>query len=206
MAMMIGLAQGSASRQAVAAAASAIFRSRDNVAVNSNINGIQTHEQVRAEVEILAGPSLGIGGLCKILREGGYNDLAATISNTHRMRKVDAHPPSAIARRVAAALEKLGFGRGDVEGIAPAMKVADDVDNHDDLHGDNEFRCDSNDNNDNKDILGDLVGDWTSIENPKIKVMRLPMGSYVSFEPSLGTLTKITECDDSVEVKWLSTG
>ena len=50
----------------------------------------------------------------------------------------------------------------------------------------------------NTSILDNLIGEWTSMENTSIKVIYLPTGPYVSFDPGLVTFTKLAVCGDSV--------
>ena len=66
---------------------------------------LSTHEDIVRAVEEVWGPGLGIGDICRRLRAGGYGDLASTVSNIHRHRKVAAHP--LLPARLRSALEQI---------------------------------------------------------------------------------------------------
>ena len=105
-ALMLGLACGNASRQVVAASATAVIRTMRDA---TGKECIDLNEKIKAEVEIAAGPALGIGALCRLLKDNGYSDLAGMVSCTNDRRKQQAHPPCDLGRRVAAALAKIGL-------------------------------------------------------------------------------------------------
>ena len=52
----------------------------------------------------------------------------------------------------------------------------------------------------NTSIFDNLIGEWTSMDNTSIKVLYLPTGPYVSFDPGLVTFTKLAVRGDSVTV------
>ena len=85
------------SRHVVAAVASAMWRlEHQRAGTHPPDDCILEHEALKAVAEIECGRQLGIAELCKLLKSGGYTDLAQQVSTVHRFRKADAHPPCAL--------------------------------------------------------------------------------------------------------------
>ena len=113
--LMMAVVEAKGSRQVVAAVASALLRAGgddtekdggDRMAKMA-VQNLDLHEEVIAIVEEAYGPGLGIGTVCKRLRDGGYSDVANSVSSIHRGRKLAAHPLGCMASRLRVALQQL---------------------------------------------------------------------------------------------------
>ena len=88
-----------ASRQVAAAVASALWRLATpspqvptTSASGMTVQHLAEHEEILLAVKEELGYSCGIGETCKMLRLGGFCDIASGVSNQHRCRKMVAHP------------------------------------------------------------------------------------------------------------------
>ena len=116
---------GGASRQVAAAVASALWKlatCTPGCDLEDAHQHLSLHEQIVSAVEVELGPGYGIGSVCKKLRDAGYADLASTVSNVHRRRKLAAHPPGDVLCRLRAALKqcKSAVTEGAAESAPPA--------------------------------------------------------------------------------------
>ena len=112
--LMMAVVEAKRSRQVVAAVASALLRAGSDDTeqdcggrlAKMAVQKLDLHEEVIAIVEESFGPGLGIGTVCKRLRDGGYTDVANSVSSIHRGRKQAAHPMGCMASGSRAALQQ----------------------------------------------------------------------------------------------------
>jgi len=114
--IMVAVVEANASRQVVAAVASALLRTGGEQAnldgsgknAKQTVHQLEVHEQVIATVEEAMGPNIGIGSACRALRDGGFSEVAGAISNMHRSRMMAAHPCGSLPGRVKSAFQAIG--------------------------------------------------------------------------------------------------
>ena len=122
--LMMAVVEANGSRQVVAAVASALFRTGGEDAdlgdsskyEKQTVQQLELHEQVLGVVEEYLGPGVGIGMTCRKLREGGYFDLASTVSGVRRNRRMAAHPTTSLTTRLKSALQNLVANVQEVNG------------------------------------------------------------------------------------------
>ena len=179
-------ASGGGTRQALAACLSAGIhcvlsvggsapRQEALQAQSSLVSHLSLHEELLDEAEKLLGRRIGIGELCKLLKQHDWSTLATNLSNQHRCRKLAAHPKCNL-------LEQLRTALGQICGPTSGSLATPT----------------------NDTVIDSLVGEWTSIDNPSIKVILLPSGVYVSFDPNFQMFSKIDRSDDLVTVNGYS--
>ena len=104
-AIMHGLASGWATRQAVAAAASAILRTHRGDQRGDGRH-LSMQEMLKAVAKDFFGHEVGISQVVKHLRLNELADLAKAVTAQHECRDLAAHPAGDLDVRVRLAFEK----------------------------------------------------------------------------------------------------
>ena len=86
--LLVAVVKSGASRHVVAAVSCALFRSVvESDSAIKVVNELMVHEELATVVEQELGPGVGIGEVCRRLKNGGFENLAASVSQQHRARK-----------------------------------------------------------------------------------------------------------------------
>ena len=104
-AIMHGLASGGATRQGVAASASAILRTHRGDQRGDGLH-LSMQEKLKAVAQDFFGHEVGISQVVKHLRVDEHADLAKAVIAQHKCRNLAAHPAGDLDVRVRLAFEK----------------------------------------------------------------------------------------------------
>mmetsp|Transcript_137811 Transcript_137811/g.274800 ORF Transcript_137811/g.274800 Transcript_137811/m.274800 type:complete len:351 (+) Transcript_137811:58-1110(+) len=107
--MLVSIVKAGASRQVVAATASALIRTCVSMATEADVGQqtvkqLQLHEELEAIGHEVLGHNAGIGRVTHALKDRGHGDLAREVSDQNKVRRYLAHPHANLAGRLAAAL------------------------------------------------------------------------------------------------------
>ena len=100
--LIYAVATSGATRQVVAASASALFRMVLGGA--GEVDNVESFSEVLSVAKWKLGEDAGVAGLCKELKGRGAADLAKQVSGLHKVRNNQAHKGSHIAKRVESVL------------------------------------------------------------------------------------------------------
>ena len=106
------LFNSSASRQVAAAVTSSIWRLENSMEANHSLEEEQDLKEVVREA---FGREVGLSDLKKVLKTGGFPELASSCDNTHKDRNKRAHRIKRVATQVKSALQKCPLDIGAVE-------------------------------------------------------------------------------------------
>ena len=120
-AIMKGLADGGASRQAIAAAASAILRTHHSLGHGQNsaiCSQLTMAEKIKGVTEASYGRAVSISQVCKDLKVNGKFELAQAVATQHQCRNLVAHPVLDLDKRLDEALISMTLAAPGPEGDA----------------------------------------------------------------------------------------
>ncbi len=92
------------------------YQKLDRCAASSsagNSAAIDGEQAVAGVVELALGPNVGVGKVCRLLKDHGFADLSKQVSGLRARRNLQAHSPALVAERVKKALDAIVREHGE---------------------------------------------------------------------------------------------